>query len=266
MDWGHVDFSQHLDSINDSLGNGTTPPFQAPEPFPFPEPCVISNLEQTTDRLLKLQGQLHRLLSITDRQPAPNFIEEGLEVAKSFLEILQASIDLHGLTSDANSHATDSRLPAGKNRSGDIISSAAGVDIIMVEQALLCYSYVLQMLNRLVRVLTSKERQSALELPAAVSLGFFSLASQPALNAGVMLHLILRMVTHSRVLVQQLASGCKDLEDPSSSPSDSAVSTGSSPGKVYASSIAATSHAVANLVGEREKVLVERLSFLTNCS
>jgi hypothetical protein len=280
MDWGHIDFSRHIDSINESLCHDTTPPLPAPEPFPFPDSGGVSNTEQITDRLLKLQGQLHRLLSATDRQPAINYIEEGLEVTKSFLEILQASMDPHGLPADSSILSTTSALPPGSNGSGDTISSAnsvvglklhaaAGVSLIMVEQALLCYSYVLHILDRVVGVLTTKDSQAGgagLELPAAVSLGFFSLASQPALNAGVMLHLVLRMVQHLRVLIQQLASGCKDLADRSSSPSDSAVSMGISPGNVYASSLAVTSHAVANLVGEREKLLVERLSCFMSLS
>ena len=263
MDWGHIDFSQHMDSINDQLGQGTTPPFSTSEHFPFPESSGISNLEQTADRLLKLQGQLNRLLSATNRPPAANYVEEGLELTKNFLEILQASVDLHGLSSDSSNHLTLLRLPPRQSRSPDIITG--NVDIINVEHALFCYSHVLRMLDGVVRVLTSKDSQTGLELPATVSLGFFSLASQPALNAGVMLHLVLRMVTHSRALVQRLASGCKELADSTSSPSDSAVSTGSSPGKVYAISIFTTSHAMASLVGEREKSLVERLSFLTNC-
>jgi hypothetical protein len=290
MDWRHIDFSHHIDAINESLYHGTAPLLPTPEPFPFPDSGGVSNTEQTTDRLLQLQGQLHRLLLATDRQPAVDHIEEGLEVTKSFLEILQDSMVSHGLPANSSILSTTIALPPGSTGSGDgvmtasngpggdTISSAnsaagpklhaaAGVNFIIVEQALLCYSHVLHMMDRIVGVLTTYDNRAGgagLGPPAALSLGFFSLASQPTLNAGVLLHIVLCMVKHLRVLIQQLASGCKDLADRSSSPPDSAVNMDSSPWKVYASSIAVTSYAVANLVGEREKSLVERLSRLTS--
>jgi hypothetical protein len=290
MAWRHIDFSHPIDAINESLYNSTTPLLPVPEPFPFQDSGGVSNTEQTMDRLLQLQGKLHRLLSTMDRQPAVDYIEEGLEVTKTFLEILQAGMASHSLPAESSILSTTAALPAGSNSSGDGVTTtsncpgnntissatsaagpkrhaAGGVNFIMVEQALLCYSYVLHMLDRVVGVLTTNDNQAGgagLEPLAALSLGFFSLASQPALNAGVVLHLVLRMVQHLRVLIQQMESGCKDLADRSSSPSDSAVDIGCSPWKVYASSIAVTSYAVANLVGEREKSLVERLSCLTN--
>src|ERR1700737_79458 len=106
MDWRHIDFSHHIDAINESLYHGTTPPLPAPEPSPFPDSGGVSNTEQTTDKLLQLQGQLHRLLSAADRQPAVDYIEEGLEVTKSFLEILQAGMASHGLPAESSNLST----------------------------------------------------------------------------------------------------------------------------------------------------------------
>jgi len=113
---------------------------------------------------------------------------------------------------------------------------------------------------------------------SAFSLGFFNLASQPALNAEMVLHLMLRMIQRLRVLIQALVSSCDSgVRDRTSSiaastslssPDTIVVVDGSSPpaakaGQPSVLSIAGTSHAVAELVSEKEKLLVERLSGLT---
>lgn len=280
MDWGPIDFSRHIEAVNETIHHGAAGQIPALEPFPLPDSDPDGVLDtdqatQATDKLLDLQGRLRRVLSGLDRQPSIDHVENGLEVTKSFLEILQSMMASHSLPMDPGILST-SPSPRGNGNSDATIAitrlnadATNGLDFITVQQALLCYSHVLYMLDRVVDVLATDVNQMGgvqqPEAPAAISIGRFSLTSQPALNATVLMHLLIRMIHQLALLVQQLASGCKELAGRLSSPPDSAVAveTGGSPDKMPASSIAVTSHAVADLIGEREKSLLERLSFLT---
>lgn len=285
MDWGHIDFPQHVNPIDQTLFREENSPSTALEPFSFPELGDVSDKEQTMEKLLQLQGQVFRLLSAMDRQPRVNHIEEGLQVTKNFLEIIQAGMNSHSLPKTPNSITTTGALPlssengnsgstAGNCQGADIPIGAklpkshatAGANFIIVEQALLCYSYILHMLDRIVSIVTTNvdlTGSAGLEPAATLSIGFFSLASHSPLNAEVLLYIVLRMVQHLRVHIQQLASECKDLTERSMSPPDSAVDMGSTPRTVHHPSISATSYQMASLVSEREKSLVEKLTSAT---
>ncbi|KAK3936663.1 hypothetical protein QBC46DRAFT_321086 [Diplogelasinospora grovesii] len=298
MDWS-LDFSNHLSCLPEPLYHD--PPLLRPLPgasstdaSSFPSDSSggsAATTEQTTDRLLQLQGQLHRLLWATEREregePAAGLVEESLEVIKTFLEILQAALAAQGRLPPETTMAAVWTASKSVEKETDFAASSAApkqqtaapiTNYITAQQALTCYSYMLLMLDRVIGALTSSDYGSATPWradgeassppPAALSLGFFNLASQPALNAEVVLHLLLRMVQRLRVLIQVMVSGCKELtadQRSSTSSSGSTMVEGlSSPrGSSAATSIAVTSHAVAELVSERERSLIERLLCLT---
>lgn len=288
MDWS-LDFSHHINScVPDPLYQDASRPLPgSSEAFSFPDSDSVTNAEQTTDRLLQLQGRLHRILWAADREPAADLVEESLEIIKTFLEILQAAVATQGrLPTDCGVALATTTMttgwPAGNSNETATECTAVGgplkqqaavptVNYITAQQALTCYSYMLLMLDRVISVLTSIDYGSATcrvegeSSPAALSLGFFNLASQPALNVEVVLHLVLRMVQRLRVLIQVLVSGCKDFADRSSTSPTSIVVEGlREKGTPAATSIAVASHAVADHVSERERLLVERLSCLTS--
>lgn len=269
MDWSQIDSSHPIDGINEPLYHAPPGSLPAPDHVSFPQPNTTSRTERITDRLFQLQGQLHRLLSTTDQQPAVDFVEEGLEVTKSFLEILQASMSSCIQPADSQGASSIMPLPpdANNHNHNSVIDlrcrSTNSLNFIGVQQALICYSYILHMLDRVIDVLASDKNNKAGGIGMeALSLGLFNLASQPALNSSIVLHIVMRMLEHLRLLIQQLAPAYKDRPR---SPSDSAVDTssGDSP-KLFPPSIAVTSHAVADLVSDEERALVDRLSCLTS--
>ncbi|KAK4119454.1 hypothetical protein N657DRAFT_674857 [Parathielavia appendiculata] len=128
--------------------------------------------------------------------------------------------------------------PTSTSRSCDArCTDVSAVGYITVQQALTCYSFVLLVLDRVVNALQStragdQNQSGVLEVPSPLSLGSFNLASQPALNAEMVLHLVFRMIHHSRSLIHSLA-------------------------------LQSISHAASDFLIERERVLLGRLSVLT---
>jgi hypothetical protein len=264
--------------------------------MPFEGPCGSTprRPESPTtlaETLVQLQVRLHRLLSASDEEPTFDFVQEGLEAAKSFLSVLQTRLAAQrhlsldsGVLSTAGTTTTgwllasegtqDSSVPSRDAR----CANASPVSYITIQQALTCYSYVLMLLDRVVSVLQSTrvgDRSESglglLESPSTLSLGSFNLASQPALNAEIVLHLVHRMVQHLRAQIQSLASGCKDLSNLlSGSPTSAGTKLPAAEDSISRStnssfvSIATMSHAVSDLVVERERMLLERLSALTS--
>jgi hypothetical protein len=240
------------------------------------------NTEATTDRLLQLQSQLHRLFLTTDQetimdQPA---VDEVLEATKGFLEILQASLAAQSCLSEPiQPLASSGEAPSKSNEPSHGEQNAqrkqARMSYITLLQVLTCYSYILHALDPVVGALTSQMSESttgaaesrnsifspgleSLSQPA-LSLGFFNLASQPAINAGVVLHIVLRMIQQLRVSIHMLTSGCREVSDRLLSPPATDMTR-----KLHATSILLSSQPVVEIISEREKSLVERLSCLTN--
>jgi hypothetical protein len=185
--------------------------------------------------------------------------------------------------------------------------SPIATEYLTAQQALTCYSYMLLLLDRVVGVLTDQTSSTTAATagagdlssssPSTVRLGVFSLASQPALNAEVVMHMVLRMVLRLRGLIQglvagfELAAGAGGVGDgapnmtasgdttsgnstvglfssgsPATTLIEGGVAVSSTPPSQRPSvswpsdsSIAGSLRVVADLVSEREKVLLERL-------
>lgn len=213
-----------------------------------------------------------------DGQVGFNYVQDGLETAKSFLDILQS-----GLASK-DSPLPESNLPTeptvhSAGRETDTCSQGRSTDqpgapaigYVTVQQALTCYSYVLPLLDRVVGALTTCARvggadvSGGQETRAALHLGLFSLASQPALNNEIVLHLVLRIVHHLRAMIKILVSKCKDVIDAPDQGEPGSRSQSESSGNANAPpvSIAAILCSVSDHVIKKEKMLVEKLSVLT---
>jgi len=98
----------------------------------------------------------------------------------------------------------------------------------------------------------------------ALSIGFFNLASQPAMNADVVLHIILRMIQQLRVSIHLLASGHRDLGGEISDRVGIGSSAVDTTRKLHATPISISSQPIVKLISAREEPLVERLSHLMN--
>ncbi len=291
MDWA-LDFTPQVPAhsvYQDVLGT-------APLPLPSPEDSgtgTVNGAENThiTDKLLQLQGQLHRLLWTADADPSADLVEESLEVSKAFMEMLQRVM--------AGSSTPDNN-PTGSDR------RPATADFIAAQQALTCYSCMLLLFERVVGGLTTAATTTTTTTiplttdsnnpmspvlppssPPSLRLGYFSLASQPALNVEVVVCLVLRMVLRLRSLIHALVDGFRDDsgEDGGAVATrmdsvGSETSVSGSPATTVAegvgvvvssttarkrpslSSIAGALHAVADLVSEEERLLLERLARL----
>jgi hypothetical protein len=242
-------------------------------------------------RLFQLQGQLYRLLLSGDGNVGIKYIQEGLEASKTFLDILQAgSAPKSGLftapvvstggqqanpsepTPPESTYSSNSMSENDPSREGR--PNAAPMSYIVVQQALTCYLYVLLLLDRVVSVLTGHAGREDVsvsvsqESSTAIHLGFFSLASQPALNNEIVLLLILRLVQHMQEVIQILASNCNELVDDSTQTSTCAGADSGSSGRTREMpvSLAVVLHSMSNLVINREKLLVGRLLSLTGAS
>jgi hypothetical protein len=107
---------------------------------------------------------------------------------------------------------------------------------------------------------------------AVFTLGLFNLSSQPALHADLAAHLVLRMVQRSRGLVQAIVAG-SCTKNPVSSEQPRSLSTTPVAAEKRArrsssvagggSSGATIMHELAEVVGEKERNLISRLSYLT---
>ncbi|KAH8651292.1 hypothetical protein BX600DRAFT_473337 [Xylariales sp. PMI_506] len=241
-------------------------------------------------RLFQLQGHLCRLLLAGDGQPGFEYVQEGLEASKSFLDILQAGIasqdglPMHPAVSPGDREANASvPVPLESSEISNATSEndtfieprqeASPMSYIVVQQALTCYLYVLLLLDRVVGLLTSRAggrdaHVSVSHESPALHLGVFSLASQPALNNEIVLHLILRLVQHLQAIIRMLASKCKELADEldETSTNGNSESESSEKQKPLPASLAAVLHGMSDLVIRRERLLVERLLSLTGAT
>ena len=294
-----MDFSHHIGTIHDPL-------FQETQQSPHimqqedrldhsgvsshdPGGGVFNHKEPPTtltDRLFQLQGHLYRLLSAEEDQPGVDSVQQGLEAAKSLLDILQL-----GLAPQSNTTTESNIFSAGRQtNNGGLIppesnqdsnslpeidpkmlmgdqSEPPSVSYITVQQALICYSNVLLLLDRVVGGLTNRAGVGDVSAPsnqesrAALHLGIFSLASQPALNNEIVLHLVLCIVQHLRGMIHMLASKCKDLVWAVDQTSTGVVSEKQTFKGTDTSSrsIAVVLSAVSDLVTQRETLLVEKL-------
>lgn len=196
---------------------------------------------------LQLQHQVHRLLSKLSQDVIEDVVEEGLGITKSFLELLQTSLGIFGRTIGSSVSATpmdmESNLPDERGPAGTkpMEHDAGIIDIL---QALTHYSLILHMLEKVVGAVNSISKRST-----ALSLGSFSLVSQGALNRDVVLHIVFRMIHQLRMLIDILLSNCKDITHGSS------TNTGH---RLDAASTTGGFQALAELMSEREKTLMER--------
>jgi hypothetical protein len=227
-----------------------------------------------TYRLLQLQMQLHNLLSAADQTPAMDYVEQGLEVTKSFLEMLQAS-------AGSGDDGTATAPPRRNHHQVVVVVQAESYGHMAVQQAFLCYSYVLDILDRAVGMLTTTTTTANMAgmsdatavPPAALSLGFFSLASQSTLNVEVVLHLLFRMVRLLRdqihLLTDQMllsnlppSAGAQVNDDDAAGDMDRAETGSCLPGAASSGPISATFQLVASVVTEREELLLQKLTRL----
>ena len=235
-------------------------------------------------RLYHLQGQLCRLLMSGDGQPGFEYVQEGLEASKSFLDLLQVGSEsrdnhLPPLVIHPRSQRTDPSQPtppescqgsssASENGpSSEEQSNSPPTDYIVLQQSLTCYLYVLLLLERVVGVLTKRTGfgdvnvSISQESSTALHLGLFSLASQPALSNEVVMHLILRLVQHLQRIIRMLASRCKEISDNSDEISTSRSSDLKSPGNAMTPpvSLGVVLHGMSDLIVKRENALIARL-------
>ena len=124
------------------------------------------------------------------------------------------------------------------------------------------YSYVLEVLDRVVDSLRSQS-----SVPRPVSLGLFNLASQPGLNRDVIFHIMLNMVQKLRVFIHgQVPDGCRKGQHAAL---DTGVGSGGNSGQHHClntSPMAISLLGMADLVQERERVLVEKLTGLARAT
>ena len=295
-----MDFSHHIGTIHDPLFQDT---HQSPHivqqglrldhnDISSQDPGGgVSNQKESpttslTDRLFQLQGQLHRLSSSEEGQPGVDCVQQGLEAAKSFLDILQLGLASQpGLPTESDIFSVGRQTnnsgltPPESTRDSSCMPEIdptmlmndqldpPSVSYITVQQALICYSYVLLLLDRAVGGLTHRAKLGVVTAPysqesrAALHLGIFSLASQPALNNEIVLHLVLCIVQHLRRMIRMLASRCKDLVDGVDQTSIGAGSDRHHTEKKDTSpiSIAGVLSSVSDLVTQRESLLVGKL-------
>ncbi len=232
------------------------------------QPAGLEPADEPTlaERLIPLQTLFHRQFSAnnSDEKPGLDQMQEGLEAAQRLLAWLQEAVQVPG-----HNVATASMIEDHT----DIT-----VSFITVQQVFTCYSYVLVLLDRAVGRVTSRSTAESLDEasasgsgregdPLAFRLGPFNLASQPALNTEMVLHLALRLVQHLGVQIQNLASRCEDLTAAAGQTSaDSSrwhkefAAPAAAPPPIPAGVLL---HAVSGLVIERERLLLRRLSSLT---
>ncbi len=299
LDWS-LDFSPHINAdignddfsdvlFQDACGDNTQP-LQESDAFAFLESesgvrQTARDVETTTDKLLQLQYQLHRFFLKTHQEtsmdnPAMN---EVLEATKSFLEILQDSVAAQSCLSDPTlALASPVDAPSRSDEpshSGQIArQKETSMSYITLLQVLTCYSYVLHALEPVIGTLISHTVDSTKETAEyrcsflnaglesssqpAVSLGFFNLASQPAMNADVVLYIVLQMIQQLRVSIHMLTSRCRDLTDKTNDRPLSPSATDKTR-KLHATPINISSQPVIEVISKREESLVERLSCLT---
>lgn len=131
----------------------------------------------------------------------------------------------------------------------------------MLLQVITCYGYVLELLKPTVEALASPSGGIGI-----VSLGDFSLASQPAMSSYVAMHVVHSLIHQLRDSIHLLVSTCNDFvnEHPKSSPPPTVAMddqpedmTGASPQTART----ATSIQIAiDMMAEKETMLDERLS------
>ncbi|KAK3292395.1 uncharacterized protein B0H64DRAFT_376936 [Chaetomium fimeti] len=264
VDWGVDFFGRHITGIHSSLFPRSYPSPQAVQqvddgissPTPgvnAPSPNSTRPNEVTTtlaDRLLELQAQLHRHLAAADGQMGSDNVQDGLEVAKTFLAVLQASFassqndmasteplgfpsadQLHAMTTNWPSVSghnfacqnrnsiPDDNDPMSAMDEDPTTETPCAVSFVTAQQALTCYSYVLLLLDRVVSGVTSPVRCAAptnANTSAAPKLRSPSQESPTVLRLGLFSldsqpALNTEIVLHLRLQIQKLASKCNEL-------------------------------------------------------
>lgn len=247
----------------------------------------------TTAKLLELQGQLYshmcaqspsakrdRVAAGPDniaRHPHP-LVDEVLAATKSLLEILQA-------TQANGAESLHESAPAPQREEG--------TDYFGVLHALTCYAYVIEILEPIVSSLAIQIEGTAevrptpasgdldlrlasngtspsaptvehlLDRGPALNMGCFSLASQPALNAHVVLHTVLMMVQQLQTLIRLLLFGC---QNPAGDAGDEyrIRSRGDWTAKSRCTPKSVTAQSMLSVIQEKDTALLEKLRYLTN--
>ncbi|KAI1085702.1 hypothetical protein F5B20DRAFT_519381 [Whalleya microplaca] len=222
-----------------------------------------------TDELLRLQCRLHNLLSLADEATTRDSpaVDEVLVACKDFLEIIQATLA-------AQSHYSEFGVPfalPGRSPSQSSDASYCGnqrarpnlrmSNCVTVLQVLTCYGYVLQLLEPIVDALASRTGDTGF-----ISLGTFSLASQPAMSSYVAIHMVLGMINQLRDSIHLLASGYKELGKASQRTQPFQASAADMVENVQTTITTNSIQIATSMVTEKETILVQRLTCFTKSS
>ncbi|KAI0169665.1 hypothetical protein GGR52DRAFT_573724 [Hypoxylon sp. FL1284] len=227
-------------------------------------PSTSTSTSTGADELLRLQCRLFNLMSITNEATLrePPAVDEILVACKDLLEIIQAN-----LTNQTQGHLSETGGPfgfAGRPASQPPGESGPGdqrrqrnqqmANCVTVLQVLTCYGYALQLLEPSIETLATRTGDLGF-----VSLGAFSLASQPAISSYVAVHMVLSMIHQLRDSIHLLASGFKEL----TSGAQRAQSFQASPSDMMDNMPTATTSSIQMAIGmvsESEALLFQRLS------
>lgn len=245
---------------------------EEPEAFPYadysmgmPQKGLGSMAVTGTDDLLRLQCRLYNLMSITNEATVrePPAVDEILVACKDLLEIIQANLAAQGHLSEAGGPFTfagrPASQPAGDPDHGDQRRhrNQQMANCVTVLQVLTCYGYALQLLEPSIDTLATRTGDLGF-----VSLGAFSLASQPAISSYVAVHMVLSMIHQLRDSIHLLASGYKEL----ASAAQRTQSFQASPTDMMEGMQTTTTNSIQIAIGmvtESESILFERLSCFT---
>lgn len=242
---------------------------EEPEAFTYPDynleisqKGIDSITTAGADELLRLQCRLYNLMSITNEATLrePPAVDEILVACKDLLEIIQANLAAQGhLPESGGSFAFSGSQPAGEPSHGDQRrrrNQQMG-NCVTVLQVLTCYGYALQLLEPSIDTLATRTGDLGF-----VSLGAFSLASQPAISSYVAVHMVLSMIHQLRDSIHLLASGYKELANASQGARP--FQTSSTDMMEDMQTTTANSIQIAiGMVTESEAILFQRLSGFT---
>ncbi|XXH00640.1 hypothetical protein Hte_006988 [Hypoxylon texense] len=265
----------HNQAYPPAKGNVTIQTLQhreEPEAFTYPDYNLgisqkgIDNIAAAgTDELLRLQCRLYNLMSITNEATLrePPAVDEILVACKDLLEIIQANLAAQGHLSESGGpfafSGRSTSQSAGEPSHGDQRRrrNQQMSNCVTVLQVLTCYGYALQLLEPSIDTLATRTGDLGF-----VSLGAFSLASQPAISSYVAVHMVLSMIHQLRDSIHLLASGYKDLANASQRPQ----SFQASPADMMEDMKATTTNSIQIAIGmvtESEAILFQRLSGFT---
>ncbi|KAI1759408.1 hypothetical protein GGR53DRAFT_513695 [Hypoxylon sp. FL1150] len=245
---------------------------EEPEAFPYPDygmgmpqKGVGSIIATGTDDLLRLQCRLYNLMSITNEATIrePPAVDEILVACKDLLEIIQANLAAQGHLSEAGGPfafaGRPASQPAGEPNHGDQRRhrNQQMANCVTVLQVLTCYGYALQLLEPSIDTLATRTGDLGF-----VSLGAFSLASQPAISSYVAVHMVLSMIHQLRDSIHILASGYKELAN-ATQRSQSFQASPTDMMEDMQTTTASSIQIAVGMVTESESILFQRLSNFT---